>query len=365
MFFILCAVYVWPRVSALPFSWKAHAIYVIALLAASFTHYYAAIFLLPFTLLSLRAEKSIRRTIWLHHAVVVALLGLWLVLLLSRGMGTWQRFARPFTIFEWWMLFFQWFLHGNTLWTVNPYSTTVDHLFANPVLLMVQLAALVLLVRGLWPDAARRPECRLIELGLYLAVQPLAMLVLTMAGRDRMYIERYVVAGLPFFAIAIARGASSISLPSLRTAATAGLLVLGVISYVGLLRKDVQWTVYKHNPDWQSAAKVLKTRDGPAERMILIGVVPLDDFAFYLRREMPVRQPPIQTDDAEGFEPFVTSGRATQIVVVRNRAWSNGVEKVVDRYRQDARLRLAWHDTFKLVDLYTFVPASSALTANP
>ena len=91
MFFILCAVYVWPRVSALPFSWKAHAIYVIALLAASFTHYYAAIFLLPFTLLSLRAEKSIRRTIWLHHAVVVALLGLWLVLLLSRGMGTWQR----------------------------------------------------------------------------------------------------------------------------------------------------------------------------------------------------------------------------------------------------------------------------------
>ncbi len=185
------------------------------------------------------------------------------------------------------------------------------------------------------------------------------------AGRDRMYIERYVLAGLPFFAIAIARGASSLSLTSLRTAATAGLLVLGVVSYGGLLRKDVQWTVYKHNPDWQSAAKVLRTRSGPAERMILIGVVPLDDFAFYLRREMAGRQPPIQLDDAEGFDPFVTSGRATQIVVVRNRAWPNGVEKVVDRYRQDTRMRLAWHDTFKLVHLYTFVPASTRRAANP
>ena len=67
----------------------------------------------------------------------------------------------------------------------------------------------------------------------------------------------------------------------------------------------------------------------------------------------------------KGFDPFVTSGRATQIVVVRNRAWPNGVEKVVDRYRQDTRMRLAWHDTFKLVHLYTFVPASTRRAANP
>ncbi len=58
MFFLLVAVYVWPRVSTLPFSVAAWEIYVGALMLAVFTHYYAAVFLAPFTILAVTGEKD-------------------------------------------------------------------------------------------------------------------------------------------------------------------------------------------------------------------------------------------------------------------------------------------------------------------
>jgi hypothetical protein len=76
-------------------------------------------------------------------------------------------------------------------------------------------------------------------------------------------------------------------------------------------------------------------------------------------------------DDAKRYDRFIAGSRATQFVVVRNGAWADRANDVVARYRKDARLRLAWHDRFKLVDLYTFVPvvplhaSSSPLGATP
>ena len=66
MFFLLVAVYVWPRVSTMPFSVAAWAIYVSALMLAVFTHYYAAVFLAPFTILAVTGERKTfaRRFFW-------------------------------------------------------------------------------------------------------------------------------------------------------------------------------------------------------------------------------------------------------------------------------------------------------------
>jgi hypothetical protein len=152
---------------------------------------------------------------------------------------------------------------------------------------------------------------------------------------------------------------SSIRFHAVRAVATVGLLVLSAVSYASLVREDVRWTVYKHNPDWRSAASAVRTRHNPGERQILFGVIPLDDFAFYLRHAMESDRPEMRWYDDRGFDRLVSSGMATQIVIVRNGAWASGVDRAINRAREDRRLRLAWHDRFKLVDLYTFVPAET------
>jgi 4-amino-4-deoxy-L-arabinose transferase-like glycosyltransferase len=356
-FLVLLAAAVWPRVSSEPFSWRAHLVYVLALLAASFTHYYAAVYLAPFTLLALRAPKPIRNTILLSHVVVAASLVVWLIAQYERGgVVSGQGHLRPFTAREWWMLHFHWFAHGNTLWTMNVSRIGWSDWLGRPGMAMLQLALLALLARGLWPGGTRHSRWTVLEIGSHLSVLPLVLFGLTLAGFDRMYTERYLLVSLPFFAIVVARGATSFSRPRLRTAAVAGLVALGVISYVAVQRETLRRTVYSQNPDWQSSATLLADRFALDPRMVVLHVVPHDDFAYHLRREMGRRRPPVLWENARHSERLLARGETAQIVIVRNGTWPSRSDEVIARFRKDPRVRLAHHDRFKLVDLYTFVP---------
>jgi hypothetical protein len=325
------------------------------------------LFLVPFTILSIRAEKPTRHTILLDHLVIASALGLWLFAQYARGsMVTALGHLRAFTLFEWWMLYFHWFLHGNTLFTMSPYGATLQRVVAHPALLVLQLAAAVLLARGLWPGRQRESRWTAIELGLHLGVVPLALLVLTLAGFDHLYMERYVIVALPFFAIALARGVATLPAGVLRTSAGALLVALGLAAYAALVREDVRWTVYKHNPDWQSAARFIDGLNTAGERPVLVGVIPLDDFHFHLRRQMGRRRPPFRWYDARNFDRFVARNTATRIIVVKNLAWSQGVDRVIDRALAHPHLRRASIERFKLVELHSFVPvAPPAAAAGP
>src|SRR5262249_53788433 len=216
------------------------------------------VFLLPLTLLSVAAEGTLRRRLMVAHGVVVSCLALalgtkYLVGQFETGVG----FLRPFTFFEWWMLFFNWFVHGNSLWTVNPYRANTKYLLSEPLLLVCQLFFVIIFIRGLLPDRVRKSWTQTWELLLFVSTLPLCMLVLTEAGYRHLYIERYLLVVLPFFLIVVARGATGLSNVRAVMACSIGLVVIGAASYGAFVYKSDTWTVYKQNPDWRSASRYL------------------------------------------------------------------------------------------------------------
>lgn len=258
MCLLLAAVYTWSRLKTTPFDASRYAMYLVLLLASVFTHYFVIVFLGP---LSLAVPKQLRMRLFLAHAVValcfVAALG---IKYLGGSLASPGGFLRPFTIFEWWMLFFNWFLHGNSLWTISPYRATTDYLLGHPLLLAMQVLCALVLVRGLWPS--REKQGGLLEqseLALLLCALPMALLLPTAAGYHQLYIERYVIVALPFFAVALARGVARFSTAWVRNVLVCALVAIGVGSYAMLLVKGTRWTVYKQNPDFRSAARAVRT----------------------------------------------------------------------------------------------------------
>src|SRR5207244_7162254 len=106
--------------------------------------------------MSLRLERSPRRRVLAAHAVIVLVLALALGIKYQRGtVITGQGFLRPFTPFAWWMLFFNWFLQGNSLWTVSPRTANVSYLLSEPLFLATQAFFCVLFLRGLFSYRAQ------------------------------------------------------------------------------------------------------------------------------------------------------------------------------------------------------------------
>jgi hypothetical protein len=180
----------------------------VAVLGTVFTHYFAAVFLLPLRVLAWPTTPRVRLRLLTQHCLIG---GLTVAVLLAKwsagGFAFDHGFLRPFTLPEWWMLFLSWFLQGTSIWTSLPSLTPPRYLLNTPALLACQLVFLVLLVRGLRPATGDARPGAARELATFLLVGPLVLFLLTLAGRDRMYIEGYLLPALPFFALALARGA--------------------------------------------------------------------------------------------------------------------------------------------------------------
>lgn len=352
MCLLLAAVAARPAASTEPGRFWPLAIYTTALTAACLTHYYVAVFLLPLTLVAIRQPPAIRRRLIDAHFVAVSVMASALVIQAVGGnLFAVEGARRPMTLFQVWMLFFHWFLHGNTIWRVR--SAPMQEVLESPLLIAVQLVAFALVIRGLWlkrTDSAAAPRW---ELALYVTVLPLALWMLTVAGQEHVYIERYLLVSIPFFAIALARGVVTFRRPVLRLIAAAFVVAIGVSSYVSLLRQDTVWTVYKQNPDWRSAAAFLGDQQRAGARFRILAVIPIDDFLFYVRKAMP-REPLDVVLDPQNREPLERADPAVQLVLVKNLYWSSGVDGVIARYKNEPRLDFLGKETFKGVELYRF-----------
>ncbi|MEQ1898826.1 MAG: glycosyltransferase family 39 protein [Vicinamibacterales bacterium] len=351
MCLLLAAVYTWSRLKTTPFDARWYATYLVLLLASVFTHYFVIVFLGP---LSLAVPTRLRWRLFLAHAVValcfVVAMGIKYLGGNSEHPGS---FLRPFTIFEWWMLFFNWFLHGNSLWTFSPYRATTNDLLGHPLLLLTQILCALVLARGLWPSHEKRGG--LLEqsaLALLLCALPMALLLLTAAGYHKLYIERYVIVALPFFAIALARGVARFSTARVRTLLACTLIAIGVGSYAMLLVKSTRWTVYKQNPDFRSAARVVRA-NSPARGEMAVTPLPLE-LSYYLDKEMPGAPPgerrPFSPADVED----VLAATSIRTVVLANVHAQPDFGKLLDRFTQDRRLHLTTSQSFKDVDVYVF-----------
>lgn len=356
MFFLLAAVFVWPRVTAPAASWRDFALYLAMVVAASFTHFYAAVCLVPFTALGLMTAREARHRIFLANGLAVLALAVWLATRYAhRGdLPTPPGFLRAFTAFEWWMLFFQWFLDGNSLWSIAPDRMTPAYLLAEPWLLAMQIGFAILVIRALRPEPE---ESRWVpaELALHLCTLPLAVYLVTLVFRQQMYIERYLLICLPFFAIGIARGATRFSSAMVNAGGACTVLLVAVASYTAFLEKDDQWTVFKPNPDWRSAAEFLGSQNDGPEHVLLVGGVQLADFMFYLSKRWPEPQPRVREYTPQRLERLRREGRATQIVLVKNRFWRGDIDSKIAEFQRNPRVQFTTLTSFKGVDLLTFV----------
>jgi mannosyltransferase len=358
MFWLLAAVFAWPRASTASSSPIWYGVYLVSLLAAVFTQYFATLFLLPFTLLALRADKAVRTKFLVGHAIVVLSVSGWLVAQYSRGsLAGGGGFLRPFTIFEWWMLLFQWFLHGNSISTVSPYSATPEYVLGHPGLLGLQLMFAAIFTWGLWPWRAKETSTPTTELMLYLCAMPIAMLVASAFGYS-IFIERYLLILLPFFAIAVARGATRFSNPRIRGALTCAVVVAAITAWASFLSKGSEWTVYKQNPDWQGAAEYLSSQNLVRDQVLFLGTVPLLDFQYHLLKRVPAPMD-VRFYDGATLDRVSAEGHPKEIVLVENKFWEGNFNRALETFMRDPRVRSTSVRSFKGVALYTFVLVKS------
>ena len=364
LFFCLATVLAWLRLREMPSHRAWYAVYLSMFLAAVFTHYYAAVFLLPLTLLSVAVERPLRRRIMVAQAVVVSSLALALgIKYLAGHVKTGQEFLRPFTLFEWWMLFFNWFLQGNSLWTVSPYRANMEYLMSEPLLLVCQVFFLVIFLRGLLPHREQKNWTQTWELCLFISSLPLVMLLLTQAGYRHLYVERYLLLVLPFFLILLARGAASFSNARAVIVCSLAAGVIGAASYGAFLYKSDRWTVYKQNPDWRSFSHYLSAQSLPPRRLrraVILAVTPANELMYYLRREAQAPYPVVRYD-TKAFERMLSVNRVEVFYLVKNRYWAGGFDKVFQRLEHDERLTLVNSRSFKGLEVYTFIRQGTAV----
>ena len=362
LFFLLATVYVYRRLREDHSNWAWYNLYLGFFLLAVFTHYYAAIFLLPLSLLALSAEKRTRRRMIATHWVVI------LCLLISLGIKytagrliSGMGFLRPFTFFEWWMLFLNWFSHGNSLWTVKPYHASrlgLQYLMGQQFLIVFQLIFLVILLRGLMPKSGQPAWKQMWELSLFLFSMPLVMLFLTQIGYRHLYIERYLVLILPVFLIVIARGASGFSRVSLGIATLLFVVIVGAFSCTVFFFKNDTWTVYKQNPDWRSAASYLIQENNDSDELVVLNVTPAETLIYYLRRQGIRSFKVISVKQKEDYMPIMSTDNLKTFYLIKNHYWKGKFEKVFLKIKEDQHFRLVSSRTFKGLDVYFFISST-------
>ena len=355
MCFLLAAVLVWHELKSDIRSGRWYFFYGLFLVCAIFTHYFAAVYLFPLTVLVLDAPSVARKRIIAINLFAGALVvGTITAKSLFGHLATANWFLRPFTLFEWWLVFFNWFLNGNSIWNLSPYRTTLQDLINSPLLIICQIFFCFILALGLLPRRGQGSHRQSLELLLFLIVLPVSMLLLTKAGYQKIYVERYLLIGLPFFAIVLARGAAEFSNRYMTGICFAAVVTLGVISYAMFLSKSDQWTVYKPKSDMLGAAKYLAEQNISADDAMIMSTKEMD-LPFYIDQQ--AQNHPIVQDhyDAVKVDQEITAGKVKVIYAVRNR-WAMNSQENYKSLQANQRLMLTATRSFKGVDVYTFVP---------
>lgn len=280
-------------------------------------------------------ERRLRRPVAASAAVLLAI---WLPLFLWKTIAQGASLARPylrsFDAGELYQLLLVWLPHGNTLHSISFHSPfrqpvgqpwsyfLVDALCATGVLLGLAAA-----VKG--SRAPRDPgkeeqrpwPNRLLLLWLFppLLVAALASLVIR-----RFYIERNFLLLLPAYAILLALGVARLRGTRVRAVASAGLLALALGgSFVLLVPRHDQWTVYKPKPDWRAAAAWLETEGTRAGKLAVVTTTPSLETDFYLRPDDPGRSGITVTDFCRGRLPplFLARQGGGTFWLVKNETW--------------------------------------------
>lgn len=229
-----------------------HALNVTVMLAL---HYYLAVYVAVLAALAPVLRRGggprVRGLLWLH-GVGLALLSAFLLVKIQLGkFETSQHYLTA--------------LDGQRLFDfVSSWAWTGDTLQATSSPLLrglgvgFQWLGVALLALGLGAVAARagrRPRGLLVPCGLL--TLPLFLLGCALVGLDSTFLERTMIAALPFVFL-LAGAGLDLAPGRLGEALTGATLTVAAAGLAALYATyETEWTLYKPHPDWQSAAAYL------------------------------------------------------------------------------------------------------------
>jgi hypothetical protein len=262
-------------------------IYFFSILLGTFSHLYMIIPVLVFSGISLIQKDHFRRIFLVLNGINVLLL----LCFVSLKFGSVENFPtdaiylRPFTLWEAWLLFFNWFPTGNTISPITPSLFSRGKLLNHPFMLFYQLFFFCLFLKGM-VAIVREPNDNKKLLGCavlgFLVSTPIFLFIVNTVDRYNIYIERSAYVGLPFFFMTLARGVEPETKNYLSIFLLTGLVMVCGLSTLGLFQHTNACTVAPCKQDWRSAAKYLAEDVGSSkEKAAVIQMLQARSLPYY------------------------------------------------------------------------------------
>lgn len=286
LFFLLLAIFSYYKLKDPRSKSIWYFVYFVSLFSAVFSHFYVSVYLVIISIMCLfKIDKMKRNVLILNILILVCLiayLGLRIIFShLSTGLG----YLRPFTFFEWWMLFFNWFPLGNSLWNISPYRNNPNIILQKPPMFFTQVVFLAFFIHGviqILKESKRGEDLDSLDLMFYLFSLPLFLLGLDFIGFKNTYIERSLFVVLPFFYIVLVKGITGFKAKSITTAFITFAVILSIITLISFFKKSDQWTVYKPKPDWRAAARYFDSElKDTTKRLFAFATSPATELSYY------------------------------------------------------------------------------------
>jgi len=286
LFFLLLAIFSYYKLRESKSNLIWYLVYFGSLFSAVFSHFYVSVYLAIISMTCLyKINKIKRRVLILNILILVCLLAyLGLKSMFGRIIEG-QGHLRSFTFFELWMLFFNWFLFGNSLWNINPYRNDLNVILQKPLMFFTQLIFLVFFINGLiqiFKESKSREELDSLDLILYVFSLPLFLLCLNFIGLENTYIERSLFIVLPFFYIILVRGITGFKSKSKSFACIIFTIVLSIITLTSFIKKSDEWTVKAPKPDRRAATTFFHNElNDSTKRVFIFAVKPPVELIYY------------------------------------------------------------------------------------
>jgi 4-amino-4-deoxy-L-arabinose transferase-like glycosyltransferase len=370
---ILLAVWARSRLSRDNADTRWFALYVVSMGTALSLHYYALAFAASYLVVDLLGTNPFRRRLVSANLIgCLAVLGYVGAKLSVGSLRLSYSYLKELDAVSLWMTLFDWFPTGHTLFAAGTYNPEWEML-ADPLMFGSHLLVASLLVSGcisVWRRRRADPSAvSPLEPIAPLVCVPAMLFGLSFLGFAGTFIERSLFVCLPFFFILVALGLDAVRPVAVRAVLAVCLLVLMVSGLAAFHSKADEWTVYKPNPDWRSAAALL-LQDTEVDRAAVFVASPADVLRYYSGEfnktgaaNSPLVREPVKHFDLYGFDQ--SDGWAgdqaappyTHAFMIRNDFWRGKFEKKREEFLAEYPLELVDRTQLKglLVEKYLVV----------
>lgn len=320
------------------------SVYLVSILLGTFSHFYMAIPVLVFSGISIIQRDRFPSVFIILNGIVLFLLLCFLAFKYEFAgyvpvRGT---YLRGFTLLEAWLLFFNWFATGNTIFAIPPSRFFWHDFLKQPGTLLIHsffflffLKGIVAIVRE--PDRKRRLWG--IAILAFLLCIPAFLFAVNMVGLRSTYIERSAYVALPFFCMILARGVMNGARSVLSMILLSGLVLISALSTFLFFRHPDACVVSVCKQDWRSAARYLIEDIGSSkEKAAVVGLLHArslpyydSDFGDHIRLERLLRHLPRMLKMVQkifGVENGVAYAFGREIEAVKNELKRINTEKI-------------------------------------